>query len=746
MIKKGRLFSTFLATSLIIFPVQARETVGLVLSGGGAKGAAHIGVLEILEENRIPIDIVTGTSMGAYVGGMYAMGLSAEEVKQRTFSVNWIEGTHDSVSREALSLRRKEQADDYQLRTELGIDLDGSFKSIPAVFQGHAMARILRQMTQNIPVIESFETLPIPFRAVATDIATVTPYVLDNGSLPLAMQASMTVPGALKPVEWQGHLLVDGGIVNNMPVDQALDLGAERIIAVDLRDALYPKDELNSGFNIANQLITHMTNLGSDEQMALLTLDDVYLQPDVTYMTATSFEQMDKAYEAGRQVALNLLPELLPLQVSEQEYAEYQREKLSKRAQLFDNSAFFVDEIRIVNRTRYSDEALLALLDLPLGQVLTAEEIEAGVNRLYARDIYDRITYAIEVDDGHNILNVEVNEKVWGPGYLNFKFAIEDVATQRSEFSVGAQYLYTGLSDKGAEWLTEMELGSWNTFYSEIYVPWDHSQLFYSTLGLSWQNEFRRFSFSDELPPSGLDIPYYDVEYDHYETFFESGINLTPSTKLALGATAYRGEYKVELLGERQTAKGHHGYLTFISDKLDDYFFPSTGHYFDVTLGVGRVDSKFMGQREEQDTFFYHTQLIQPWRYQDHTLVAMLSAGGSESEESLPVYARDLGGLFNLSGYNRYELNGRYSAIGVLKYKYQLFNIDYGFVKSRLFVGGSLERGNVWQSKDAISFDSMLTAGSVFIGADSVLGPMYLGYGQVEDGSSAVYFSLGSHF
>ncbi|WP_413112480.1 patatin-like phospholipase family protein [Thaumasiovibrio sp. DFM-14] len=738
-----------LSLSIITPPGIARETIGLVLSGGGAKGAAHIGVLEVLEEQRIPVDVITGTSMGAYVAGMYAMGFSAEEVKQRTLGTNWSEGYHDRVGREALSLQRKAQTDEYQLRTEFGIDLKGNFLAKPSLFQGHAMAKILRNVTDNPPQLANFDLLAIPYRAVATDIESVAPVVLSSGSLPLVMQASMTVPGALKPVEIDGQLLVDGGIVNNMPVDQAIELGATHVIAVDLRDALYARDDLNSGINIANQLITHMTNLGSDQQKALLTPNDVYLQPDLDGLTATSFSSMQDAYLAGRSIALDHLSELLAFQVSEQEYSQYRLAKLDRRSQLLATGDYYIDRIEIVNQTRRSDQALQAVLNLPTGEVLTSAQIEQGVERLYAHDLFDRITYSVQHLEAENVLLLDVNEKVWGPGYLNFKLAIEDDYARRSEYSFGAQYLYTNITDYGGEWLTELDLGSWNRFSTSLYLPWDYQQQIYSRTGISWVNEFRRFGNVDfeELPPEiPTDREYYDTEYSQLYGFIETGWNYSPSIRYSLGLDASQGEYQLEDISISERVRSVGVYSDVVIDTLNNRFFPEYGHYFAVRVGRSHIRAKLEEQNTKDIAHYYDFEVVKPLNWGRHTVAAALQLGGSESDELIPVYARDLGGLFNLSGYNRYELNGRYSALGVIKYRYRLFDVNLGFVQSALYVGGSLERGNVWNQKEAIRWDNTVNAGSIFIGADSILGPTYLGYGMAEDGRSSLYFYLGSQF
>ena len=241
----GALLLALLLSLLLVGQLEARPRIALVLSGGGAKGAAHLGVLKVLEQERVPVDMVLGTSMGAYVAGMYAMGYSADEVTRKTLELDWNKGYQDKVTRQELSLRKKQQADKFQLQADLGLS-DGKLKLPEGMYQGHGMAALLREATSNLPTLQSFDELPLPYRAVATDMAEVKPVVLDHGNLAVAMQASMSIPGALKPVEREGKLLSDGGIVNNLPVDIAKEMGADVVIAVDISDKLKPKEQLDS--------------------------------------------------------------------------------------------------------------------------------------------------------------------------------------------------------------------------------------------------------------------------------------------------------------------------------------------------------------------------------------------------------------------------------------------------------------------------------------------------------------------
>nr|WP_229821686.1 patatin-like phospholipase family protein [Photobacterium aphoticum] len=726
-----------------------RPTIGVVLSGGGAKGAAHIGVLSVLEANRIPVDVITGTSMGAYVGGMYAMGLSAEEVKQRTLAADWQQGYTDRVGRNDLELRRKKQNDNYQIYADIGIDLDGNYRSKPGAFQGQGMATLLGQLTENLPDLASFDRLAIPYRAVATDIVHVKPVWLDKGHLATAMQASMTVPGALLPVRIDDKILVDGGVVNNMPVDAAKALGAEVIIAVDLRDALYGERDLNSALNIVGQLTTFMTNSSADQQKALMGKQDIYLQPDVSFMLAPDFDKMEQAYLAGRQVAIAALPSLLRYQLSQDDYADYQRKKLDRRSQLLASSAYYIDRIALENHTRRSDTALLAALNLEVGRVVANHELDEAVKRLNSQDIYERITYQIQRQGEENVLVMDVREKSWGPGYLNFKFSFEDDLVNRSDFAFGSQYIYTDLTDKGGEWQFEWLLGSWKAINTSVYFPLDYQKSMFTAAGVGWNREIREFVLSQEQGdligrPVGSTV---ETEYATYTAFAEVGWNLQPWSALALGYRGASGEVNEQGFQNKQDYTVHGPYVSFVYDDLDSFYFPRHGTLFEAEIGIGRGRSAVNGSDTVTgDNLFYDVNLSKPFSYARHSLTLKAKLGGYDSEDVLPLYVQDLGGLFNMSGYHRYELNGRYRAFGALVYSYRLLDNDFGALSVPVYIGGSLEQGGVWDDERDISLSTSLTAGSLFVGLDTPIGPVYLAYGHAESSQSSFYFSVGSSF
>ncbi len=258
----SRYFALWVSLFLIATPSVAqiknedtptRPRVAVVLAGGGAKGAAHIGVLKALEEMHIPVDIITGTSMGAYVGGLYATGMSADEIESFIYSVDWNSGYRDRVDRSQRRVRDKEYEDRYQITTDLGLRF-GEVRAPTGVVQGQNMLRVLRETTGNLGRFDSFDELAIPYRSVATDILELDEVVIGNGYLVDAMMASMSVPGALPPYKLNGHMLVDGGVVNNMPVDVARAMGADVVIAVDISTDYKTEDDFTGLFTVADQL------------------------------------------------------------------------------------------------------------------------------------------------------------------------------------------------------------------------------------------------------------------------------------------------------------------------------------------------------------------------------------------------------------------------------------------------------------------------------------------------------------
>jgi NTE family protein len=738
------LFLVLLACLPFMVAAQSdRPKIALVLSGGGAKGAAHIGILKVLEEKRIPVDIIVGTSMGAYVAGMSAMGLSAEEVERTTLAIDWSKGYQDRVGREELSLRKKQQIERFQLRTDIGFN-DGAFQLPNGFIQGQTMASLLRLATFNLPSLQSFDDLPIPYRAMATDMETVTPFVLDHGSLAKAMQASMSIPGALKPVRWEGHILADGGIVNNMPVDVAKAMGADVVIAVDIGARLRTQESLNSGLAMIGQLTTFMTRVGTDRQKALLEDGDILLTPDIDDIGIADFARMPDGIKRGEMAAMKAAPELDRLALSKERYKEYRDHKLSRRAERSGQPAYFIDKVEIINNSRLSDETVRAMLNVRPDQIQTNESLEAGIRRLYALESFDRITYKIEERDGENVLVVDANEKSWGPGFLNFQFGFSDDFESNSNYNVGMSYTLTNVNKWGAEWLTEAALGTSKHVKTVFYTPLEPSQTFYGEASLAYNKTPRR------IFNIGLDASTNpDISYSFFSSELAVGWNSQPWSRIYTGLEGQIGSIEIKQAGNANVDATTWGpFIHFEYDTLDSLYFPYSGNKWDMKLGYSRVNltGGEFDQMGRDRGLNYNFAMVKPWSWDRHSLNLILEGGGSNSDEIVPLYVQDLGGPFRLSGFQRYQLSGRYSLLGGLRYIYRVADNDFGAFRMPLYLGSSLEQGGVWNKGAEIDFDSSITAGSVYVGVESFLGPIFLGYGVAEGGNNMFYLQLGTTF
>jgi NTE family protein len=737
---------------LVLFGGQVmaseRPKIALVLSGGGAKGSAHIGVLKVLEEKRIPVDIVVGTSMGSYVAGMYAMGYSAEEVERTTLAIDWNKGYQDKVGRNELSLRKKQQNEQYQLRTDIGVN--GNTTQLPdGFFQGQSMASLLRFATSNLPVQKSFNDLPIPYRAVATDMETVTPFVLEHGSLAKAMQASMSIPGALKPVEWEGHILADGGSVNNMPVDVAKAMGADIVIAVDISARLRTKEELKSGLAMIDQLTTYMTQVGTEKQKALMGPKDILLIPEFGGMGIADFALMPDGIKDGEEVARRAAGQLDGLSLSKADYAAYRNQKLSRRAERSGQPAYFIDKVELVNNSRLSDETMIATLKVRPDKVQTNESLEAGIRRLYALESFDRITYQVEERNGENVLVVDASEKNWGPGYLNFQLGFSDDFQSDSNYNVGMSYTLTNVNDLGAEWLTEASLGTAKHVKTDFYTPLESSQTFYGEASLGYDKTQRRLFVSPD-EAGFLPVNFVESEYSFFSADASLGWNRQPWSRVSIGLNGKIGNIELQNFKDATVDATAWGpYVRFEHDTLDSRYFPYEGVQWDVRAGYTRVstdDGTGLDGDKNSSGISYHLSLIKPWSWDRHSINLLLEGGGLDTDEAIPLDIQDLGGLFRLSGYQRYELSGRYSLFGGLRYIYRVADNDFGALRAPLYLGGSVERGGVWNKGEDISLESSILAGSVYVGIESFLGPIFLGYGMAEGGNDVIYLQLGSTF
>ncbi|PFG55385.1 NTE family protein [Vibrio sp. ES.051] len=734
----------------------SRPKVAVVLAGGGAKGAAHIGVLKALEEMQIPVDIVTGTSMGAYVGGLYATGMSADEIESFIYTVDWNSGYRDRVDRSQRRVRDKEYEDRYQITTDLGVRFS-EIRAPTGVVQGQNMLRVLRETTGNLGRFDSFDELAIPYRSVATDILALEEVVLGNGYLVDAMMASMSVPGALPPYKLNGHMLVDGGVVNNMPVDVARAMGADVVIAVDISTDYKTEDEFTGLFTVADQLSNYLVRRSTQQQVEALEPQDVYIRPNVGSMETVEFDKMPWAFQSGYDITKQLKSKLNGLSLSSAEYQKYIDHKQAVRKTLVYGDNRVVDDIMIVNNTHYSDLLLTNRLQLETGRRIPTAEIEKAVENLYALDRFELITYHFEEVDGATLLVFKVNEKSWGPNYLNFRFFLEDDFDNDSQYGIGLSTNFTNLNSHGAELTLNVEMGTDKLIGAELYSPVLSSQELFVSGRVAYSNEGRNLPLND-LQNTDLNSvnDFFPVSYSDFTVELAVGLQPTLWQDLRLGGRYSTGDIELSTLASAGTLDfDRRGlFASYRLDTLDDFAFPTRGLLVDLEYLVSHDksptgDSVIDARGNEEDTVYEISARFKgAVSHQRHTLVGQAEYSFVESKNSsLPLDPRELGGFLNLSGIPRNSLIGQNLFYSSLVYRYKWFDNDFGLFEAPVYLGASLEHGGVWSDNDLkVNEAPLYNAGAVFFGVDSPIGPIMLAYGRTEQNMDAVYLIVGTSF
>ncbi len=760
----SRYFALWVSLFLIATPSVAqvknedtptRPKVAVVLAGGGAKGAAHIGVLKALEEMHIPVDIITGTSMGAYVGGLYATGMSADEIESFIYSVDWNSGYRDRVDRSQRRVRDKEYEDRYQITTDLGLRF-GEVRAPTGVVQGQNMLRVLRETTGNLGRFDSFDELAIPYRSVATDILELDEVVIGNGYLVDAMMASMSVPGALPPYKLNGHMLVDGGVVNNMPVDVARAMGADVVIAVDISTDYKTEDDFTGLFTVADQLSNYLVRRSTQQQVETLQEHDVYIRPNVGQMETVEFDKMPWAFQSGYDITKEMESKLAGLRLSNAEYQKYIDHKQEVRKKLVYGDDRVVDEIVIVNNTHYSDVLLTNRLELETGRKIETAEIEKAVENLYALDRFELITYHFEEVDASNLLVFDVNEKSWGPNYLNFRFFLEDDFDTDSQYGIGMSTNFTNLNSHGAEMALNVEMGTDKLIEAELYSPVLSSQEFFVAGKVAYSSEGRNLPVSDDDSSLSSVNDFLPVSYTEFVSEIAIGIQPTLWQELRLGGRYSSGSIELSTLAsvgnldfERRGL-----FANYRLDTLDDFAFPTRGLLVDLEYLVSHDTSpEEIGQSKPKDivedtVYEIDARFKGAMSYQRHTLVGQAEYSFVQSKNSsITLDPRELGGFLHLSGIPRNSLIGQNLFFSSLVYRYKWFDNDFGLFEAPVYVGASLEHGGTWSDNDLkLNEAPLYNAASIFFGVDSPIGPIMLAYGRTEQDMEAVYLIVGTSF
>ena len=701
--------------------------IGLALSGGGARGLAHVGVLKVLEELRVPVHCVTGTSMGAIVGGAYAAGTTAAGLEDFVRKADWDEVFRDSPPRAEISTRRK--IDEYKtlFAPEYGVGRHGLI--LPkGVIAGVSIHGFFRQLTQQAVEIGDFDKLPIPFRAVAADIETGEAVVLSRGSLAKAMRASMSVPGAIAPVEIDGRLLVDGGIANNLPIDEARKLCGDVIIAVNISTPALKREEISSALTVGTQLINFLGRVNVERQLASLGQRDVLIAPDLGDISAGSFERAADAMRVGENAARALSESLRRYSLPTEQYEALRRRQISERKPLG-----AVDEVRFEGLQRTNPEVLRSLMQSRPGEPLTEEQVSADLRRIYGRGDFESVDYHIQQESGRRILVIQPREKEWGPDYMRFGLGIATDFQGENSFNLLAQYRRTWLNRLGGEWITELQIGQRTFLATEFIQPVEErGRYFIAAYARVGQELHSVFSGDDR-------VGEYQVKESRLGV--DGGAYLGTWGEARLGLAWRRVNAHTEtgsaiLPDADETTAGLRAVL--FADQLDNAWFPRSGYR--LTASAYAADDSLGSDRSYQRLDGELTA-VKSWGA--HTVNFKLS-GGTDFHSDMPAYENfTLGGPLRLSGYRIDQFAGRRFGFSRLMYYNRAISLPE-LLGSGVFVGASIEAGQVQGRADESPSAGTIWSGSLFLAASTFAGPAYFGFGIGEAGHYSLYLLLGA--
>jgi NTE family protein len=711
-----------------------RPSVGLVLSGGGARGGAHIGVLKALEELRVPVDYVAGTSIGAVVGGFYVSGMTVADLEQLVESLEWETAFLNVTPRQLKSFRRKRDDDSFLVNQKPGLN-DGEFELPIGLVQGQVIDMIISRETLRASQVDNFDQLSIPFRAVAGDIVTGEPVVLRSGSLARAIRASMSIPAALSPIEIDGRLLVDGGIAMNLPVDVARDMGADVVIAVDISSDLLGRETLRSVLDITSQLTNMLTRNGTLQQRAKLTDDDFILDPQFAEdLTSMEFARMPETIQAGYDAVMQNREAFARLALPEEQYQAHLAARRDPRMR----DLPIVEFVRLENDGPVADSVVEARLGaIELGEPLDVDAVERAMNTVYGLDYYQNVRYGLVREDGETGIELELDARAWGPNYLQLGMEYSSAADSDSLFGLAASYLSTAINPLGGEWRATAVIGDEPALIADMYRPMGPKGLYFYAPSLYLEStQFNVYEGDQRITEAQLREATLE---------FAVGRELLTWGEYRFGLRAARGSFNLRVgdpsfINEDSFRRGEF-FGRFSVDTMDSVAFPREGTQTMIEWRASRQQLlELLEADADFDQLLISASHAKTWGR--HTVLATLRWDATVSGTAPDSRLYRMGGFFDISGLNRNQLFGQHATrIGAAYYR----RIgDLALFPA--FAGMSIELGNVWDRREDISARDSFFGGSFWAGVDTPVGPVYVGYGRAEGGEDAFYISLGRVF
>ena len=717
------LIALALTASAVVAMADERPRVGLVLGGGGARGAAHIGVLEVLEQLRVPVDCVAGTSMGALIAGAWAAGLDPATMRREMAGADWKDMFQDNPAYDEVNYRNKRLTQRYLPGSETGVNAQGAMTP-PGVVSGQKIKLFFNQLVHADAGERLIESLPLPVSIIATDIASGERVVYRDGSLTQAMRASMSVPGLMAPLEYRGRKLVDGGLVDNVPIREVRErCGAQVVIAVNVGSPLLKASAISGLLSVSAQMVAILTEQNVTQSLANLNSGDIYIKPELEGITAADFDRNGEAADRGRSATQAVMAALQRLSVDEPAYAAW-RESLAVPAMQRPR----VDAIEVAGLQTVNPVTLTRYLQQKVDQPLDTKGLNRDLLRAYGDGYYERVDYTLLPQHERNVLRILPTEKSWGPDYVRMGLNLNSSLSGGSTYSLRAAYQKTWLNPLGGELLLSAELGSDTGVAAEWYQPLDPAQRYFvETLG-SVRRENTAIYVDDQRISSYRDnVSRLDLV---------GGINIGLLGQARLG---WREEQRTVRLDTGLPTLPIEplrvsGWLASLElDQLDQLYFPSRGwsmraSWFESThadysrLALGLNGAYSMG---------------------DWVMGLRASYDGS-THGRLPLQdSAKLGGFLNLSGFAAGQLLGDKVAYAHARGERIVGRMPLG-LRGDMRLGLALEAGRVGEPLSEPNRSGWLNSALLYAGGETSFGPVYIGLGRSSSGSTNAYLFIGT--
>ena len=709
-------------------PSNPRPRIGLALSGGGALGLVEIGVIQWMEQNQVPVDRLAGTSMGSIIGSMYASGMSPDEIKKFAKHINWDQAFSPEPGYTQLAYRRKQDRRDYLVTAALG--LKHGLRGPNGLNSGHDAGLLLDRIAFADFGVTNFDDLPIPFHCVATDMQTGEAVVLREGSLARSVRASMAIPGVFTPVELNGRILSDGGLVQNIPVETVRGMDADIVIAIELH---YPPGNAGQLGTLLGVLSRAVDVMITQNERHSLELADAKVSVDVSGFEINDYNRVDELIQLGYKAAESQSAGLLPYAIKDgEEWKRYLADRDARKRKPVEK----IESIEVTGADPDTNRRMQHRLKKDVGGPINLPDLEMRLTRIAGEGQFDRLGYEGFVQNGVPAIRVTAHEKTYGPPFVDLAVNVQGSGVAAFDFSAGARITFMDLFHRGGEWRNDLLFGSSNLGATEYYQPIAQTRFFVAPhlfaskfARNSYQGLTRVAVFGDERAGGGFDIGYnsglrseFRLGYELFDSKLSPLIGAT-GLPIVHGTT---GQVRARFVWDGQDSpsvpsRGTRALVT-LSRTLQSPALPQPINQLDVQT------SNFVPIGEKTSLFFD------------------LSGGTTFHGLAGPFQVFTLGGPFRLGAYMPDEFLGNNYAYSSFGFRRELYRLPQ-LVGKKIYWGGWYEAGTAFGTQPN-DFTPVVVRGSFNLGviADTIVGPIAIAGAVSPTGQSRINFSIGRVF